>query len=336
MRNLPSDDKELASSTLTPPAGLAVVQQLEKIKSLATEWQKQGKRVALVPTMGNLHEGHFSLVKLARQHADVVVVSIFVNPLQFGKNEDFDRYPRTLEQDVLALTLIGADVVFAPNHEVLYPEKRLMAEHTSEMTSVVPPNALVQQLCGLHRPGHFTGVATIVLKLFLLTKANVAIFGQKDYQQVAVIKQMVADLNLDISILAAATARAEDGLALSSRNQYLSPEQRMLAPRIYQTLLSMADRLEDGFHDYATLIKQAKHVLKTMGIKTVEYLEILHPETLTASQVYDRQWVILIAVKLGNTRLIDNLLVTAPILESLMGDEIELGGDRNHDTMRFS
>lgn len=299
-----------------PPARLEVVQKSDVLQQMARYWQRQGKQVALVPTMGNLHEGHFSLVKQAKQKADIVIVSIFVNPLQFAKHEDFDHYPRTLEQDVLALTLIGVDVVFAPHHESLYP-KQLMVENNSELTAVVPPTALVQQLCGLHRPGHFTGVATIVLKLLLLAKANTAVFGQKDYQQVAVIRQMVADLNIDVEIITAPTTRADDGLALSSRNQYLSPEQRMLAPRIYQTLLSMADRLQYGYNDYAGLIKQATNALKSMGIKQLEYLEIRHPDTLAHSQPSDRTWVILIAVKLGNTRLIDNLVVEATEVDRL-------------------
>ncbi len=297
----------------SPPAHLEVVQQAEAMQALARGWQRQGKRVALVPTMGNLHEGHFSLVRLAKLQADIVLVSIFVNPLQFGQGEDFDRYPRTLEQDVLALTLLGVDVVFAPSADVMYPQshRRLMAEDAQATTHIEPPAALVQSLCGKQRPGHFTGVATVVFKLFALTKANVAIFGQKDFQQVAVIKQMVIDLNLDIDIITAPTARADDGLALSSRNQYLSPEHRALAPRIYQTLLSMADRLQYGQRDYASLIKQASNALKSMGIKPLEYLEIRHPDTLAPAQAQDERWVIAIAVKLGHTRLIDNLVVEA-------------------------
>jgi pantoate--beta-alanine ligase len=311
----------LLNNTETPtensltPAHLDIVQKIDDLQLLTRQWQEQGKRVALVPTMGNLHEGHFSLVTLAKQEADIVIVSIFVNPLQFGKNEDFDRYPRSLEQDVFALARLGVNLVFAPSNETLYPHKHLMADNVAEMTTVTPPSSLVNQLCGQHRPGHFTGVATIVLKLFMITKANIAVFGQKDYQQVAVIKQMVHDLNIDIKIITAPTSRAEDGLALSSRNQYLSPEHRQLAPRIYQTLLSIADRLQDGHKDYTGLIKQAATALKSMGIKPLEYLEIRHPDTLAPSQPWDKRWVILIAVKLGHTRLIDNLLVTSESLD---------------------
>lgn len=312
---LSNTEEHINNDNASIPTHLDIVQTADTLHGYARLWQQQGKRVALVPTMGNLHEGHFSLVKLAKTQADIVIVSIFVNPLQFGKNEDFDRYPRTLDQDVFALARLGVDLVFAPSSETIYPRKHLMAENTSEMTSVTPPSSLVNQLCGLHRPGHFTGVATIVLKLFMITKANLAVFGQKDYQQIAVIKQMVADLNVDIEIITAPTSRAEDGLALSSRNQYLSPEHRQLAPRIYQTLLSIADRLQDGHKDYASLIKQATKVLKSMGIKPLEYLEIRHPDTLALSQPWDTRWVILIAVKLGNTRLIDNLVVASEQIE---------------------
>jgi pantoate--beta-alanine ligase len=250
-------------------------------------------------------------VRQARANADVVVVSIFVNPLQFGRGEDFERYPRTLEQDVLSLTLLGVDCVFAPDVDELYPHRRHLADEQPVTTAIVPPSWLTSELCGAQRTGHFTGVATVVAKLFHIVQPDVAIFGQKDYQQVAVIRQMMADLNWSIEIQTAPTVRDTDGLALSSRNQYLTPEQRQLAPRIYQMLLSIADRLRNGDRRYAQLIKKARDTLLSMGIKDMEYVEIRHPDTLNHPLPTDQRWVVLVAVKLGQTRLIDNLVVEA-------------------------
>jgi pantoate--beta-alanine ligase len=244
----------------------------------------------------------------------VVVVSIFVNPLQFGKGEDFNHYPRTTEQDVLALTLLGVDLVFAPNAEALYPERMSMADDVAHSMTIVPPTSITNILCGAKRPGHFMGVATIVAKLFNLVQPHVAVFGQKDYQQVAVIRQLIQDLNFSIQLVTVPTGRADDGLALSSRNQYLSTEERALAPRLYQMLLSLADHLKDGNNQYDALCLRATKSLKSMGFKTVEYVEILDPIRLTQSQPQDRQWVVLLAVKLGNTRLIDNIVVEADSL----------------------
>jgi pantoate--beta-alanine ligase len=276
-----------------------------------SQWASQGQRVALVPTMGNLHEGHFSLVKLAREHADRVVVSIFVNPLQFAQGEDFEHYPRTLEQDTLALTLLGVDLVFAPDASVIYPDSLSMANEVAQTTTIVAPPSLAGILCGANRPGHFTGVTTIVGKLFHLVEPDMAIFGQKDYQQVAIIRQMVKDLNWSIEVITAPTTRAPDGLALSSRNQYLTNKQRFVAPRIYQTLLSMADRLMDGERNFVKLVKQATEALKSSGFGQIDYIDIRHPDTLRTSLATDQRWVLLMAVRLGNTRLIDNLVVEA-------------------------
>jgi pantoate--beta-alanine ligase len=277
-------------------------------------WAAEGLRVALVPTMGNLHEGHFALVKQARALADRVVVSIFVNPLQFAQGEDFDHYPRTLEQDTLALALLGVDVVFAPEATDIYPEKQTMANEAARATTIVPPVFLTNMLCGANRPGHFTGVTTIVGKLFHIVEPSIAIFGQKDYQQVAILRQMAQDLNWNIQLITAPTTRAEDGLALSSRNQYLDPKQRFIAPRIYQTLLSLGDRLRDGERQYDKLVKQATNALKSSGFNQIDYIDIRHPDTLMPSRITDNRWVLLIAARLGNTRLIDNLVVEADSL----------------------
>ncbi len=294
----------------TNPSCLTITRTLDDMKQHREQWAAQGLRVALVPTMGNLHEGHFSLVKLAREKADRVVVSIFVNPLQFAQGEDFEHYPRTLEQDILALTLLGVDVVFAPDASAIYPESSSsMANEVSRSTTIVPPAQLTNILCGANRPGHFTGVTTIVGKLFHLVAPDVAIFGQKDYQQVAIIQQMVQDLNFSIELVSAPTTRASDGLALSSRNQYLSDKQRFIAPRIYQTLLSLGDRLREGERNYAKLVKQATEALKASGFNQVDYVDMRHPISLQASLATDTAWVLLIAARLGSTRLIDNIVV---------------------------
>jgi pantoate--beta-alanine ligase len=259
--------------------------------------------------MGNLHEGHFSLVKLAQQHADKVVVSIFVNPLQFGPNEDFDRYPRTLEADVQALSQLGVDVVFAPGVDEIYPE-RGSESSGSEGFLVLPPPKLTNILCGESRPGHFTGVATIVLKLFNMIQPQFAVFGEKDYQQLAIIKAMIKALNLPIQILSAPTCRAADGLALSSRNQYLSTLERQQAPVIYQTLQTIALGLREG-QSSEVLIEQAQQQLIRLGFNSIDYIAVRHPNSLEKlAQLGSEGAVVLIAARLGNTRLIDNLVVS--------------------------
>lgn len=286
-----------------------VIHSLTDWHSLQSSWQAQSQRIALVPTMGNLHEGHFSLVKLAQQQADKVVVSIFVNPLQFGPHEDFDRYPRTLVADVKALTALGVDVVFAPEVREVYPEK---AHNQASMDgfSVVPPSFLTDTLCGLTRPGHFNGVATIVLKLFNMIQPQVAVFGEKDYQQLAILKAMVKALNLPITVVSAPTARAADGLALSSRNQYLTATQRTQAPAIYAALQAIAQGLKQGQWS-ADLSAQAEQQLMQQGFDAVDYVAIRHPYSLHAlTQLGHDGAVILIAARLGQTRLIDNLHVT--------------------------
>ncbi|MDD4911238.1 MAG: pantoate--beta-alanine ligase [Sideroxydans sp.] len=255
-------------------------------------------RVAFVPTMGNLHEGHLDLVRHARTRGECVVVSIFVNPLQFGPNEDFDKYPRTLVADCAKLEGL-ADVVFAPDVEGMYPEKQTVYVEVPEIAS---------QLCGEFRPGHFRGMATVVLKLLNLVQPQVAIFGKKDYQQLAIIRQMVNQFNLPIDIVGAETVRAADGLALSSRNQYLSDTERTEATTLSRILRDVQNRLLAGVRDYVELEAQAKKALSDRGWQ-VEYVTVRNPSDLGAPTVTDRQWVVLAAARLGKTRLIDNLEV---------------------------
>ncbi|MHB1176142.1 MAG: pantoate--beta-alanine ligase [Sulfuriferula sp.] len=261
-------------------------------------WRAENADVAIVPTMGNLHEGHISLARQARRHARRVIVSIFVNPLQFGANEDFSRYPRTLSDDCDRLREVDTDVVFAPAADTLFPHPQ--SYH-------VEPPALANELCGAFRPGHFRGVATIVLKFFNITQPCVALFGQKDYQQLAIIRGMVTDLNVPVDIVAGATVRAADGLALSSRNGFLSAPERAEAPRLYQTLNVIRDRLATGQRDFTALELAASATLAVHGWR-VDYVAIRRRD-LTMPASGDTDFVVLAAAHLGNTRLIDNIEV---------------------------
>ena len=256
------------------------------------------KIIGFVPTMGNLHQGHLNLVREARKLCDVVVVSIFVNPIQFGPNEDFDNYPRTLEHDSHLLAEVGCDIVFAPTVEQMYGKHpRLTNISVGEITN---------DLCGLQRPGHFDGVAVVVTKLFNIVQPNIAFFGHKDYQQLAVIKQLVRDLNMPIEVIGVPIARAEDGLALSSRNGYLTEQERQTAPVIYQSLKVAEKALQSG----TALDLSLEHIRTTLtqtGL-VVDYVEARTPMLQKAAQ-FDQDVILFVAAKLGKTRLIDNLQV---------------------------
>ena len=270
---------------------------IHTIKELR-DWRREAGSVAFVPTMGNLHEGHLALVREAAKRADNVVVSIFVNRLQFGQGEDFDRYPRTLEQDAAKLAGEGVAVLFAPSEQELYP-------NVAQQYNVEPPN-LQNELCGAFRPGHFRGVATVVAKLFNIVEPDYACFGKKDYQQLAILQGMAADLNFRVEIVPVDIGRAADGLALSSRNQYLSEAERKQAPQLYRELQAVARAVENGNRDYAALEQQAAANLKQAGWQ-VDYVEIRHAGNLQVAHVGDGELVVLAAARLGNTRLIDNV-----------------------------
>lgn len=256
------------------------------------------KTIGFVPTMGNLHQGHLNLVREAKRRCDVVVVSIFVNPIQFGEGEDFETYPRTLDADSQLLAEVGCDVIFAPTVQQMY------GEHPRKTTVTV--QGVTEVLCGQSRPGHFDGVATVVTKLFNIVQPDSAFFGQKDWQQLAVIRAMTRDLNLPIDIVGVPIARADDGLALSSRNGYLSVEQRQRAPLIYQTLLQAKQALEQG-EALATVLLNAETKLANAGFD-VDYLAAYTPDLL-AIDTFTQDIVLFVAAKLGHTRLIDNLYV---------------------------
>lgn len=273
---------------------------IAQLRAALNRARQDGKRIGLVPTMGNLHAGHVTLVTKARQRTDFVVVSIFVNPLQFGAGEDLDSYPRTLEEDQRKLLDAGADLVFAPNVKEMYPEG--MAGHTRISVPVVS-----EGLCGASRPGHFEGVATVVCKLLNIVQPDLAVFGQKDFQQLAVIRKMAHDLCLPVQVMGEPTVRADDGLALSSRNGYLSPEERQTAPILFQTLQDTARAIQAGARDYPALIESARQRLADAGLRA-DYLDLRDALTLDPVTTDTRDMVILAAAYLGKTRLIDNLL----------------------------
>ncbi len=279
---------------------MLTIQSIAELRTQLASWRNQGRSLALVPTMGNLHAGHLHLVEQARKHAERVVVSVFVNPLQFGPGEDYDRYPRTLEEDRLQLEAIGADLLFAPLLTEIYPFP------LAESTYVEVP-VITEILCGAHRPGHFRGVTTVVAKLFNLVQPDVALFGEKDYQQLQVIRKMVTDLNFPVRVESVPIVREADGLALSSRNRYLNLQERALAPLLYQSLCKARDAIVGGEKDFVALSRQAMAFLENRGLQP-EYFEIRRTD-LSGATADDRPLVILAAARIGATRLIDNLSV---------------------------
>lgn len=275
---------------------------IAQVRAAVARAREEGKRIGLVPTMGNLHAGHIALVEKALQRTDYVVVSIFVNPLQFGPSEDLDAYPRTLAEDQSKLLDAGAQLIFAPNVTEMYPDG--MAGHARVSVPVVS-----EGLCGASRPGHFEGVATVVCKLLNIVQPDLAIFGEKDFQQLAVIRKMVLDLCLPVQVMGEPTVRAEDGLALSSRNGYLNEAERQLAPLLYQTLQRIAEQVSAGRRDYAQVIEEARQSLLEAGLRP-DYLDLRDALSLQPVTPDSETVVALAAAYLGRTRLIDNLQFT--------------------------
>ena len=278
------------------------VNNINDLRQQVAAWRAAGERIALVPTMGNLHEGHLELVRQAQQRADRVAVTIFVNPLQFGAGEDFESYPRTLREDSGKLEQVNADLLFVPPNDDVYPRKQ------EEQTRVTVPG-LSDILCGASRPGHFAGVATVVCKLFNMVQADLALFGEKDFQQLLVIRRVVEDLCIPVEIIGVPTVREQDGLALSSRNGYLTPEERAHAPALYRTLRKTAAAIKNGYRDYSALETAATDQLEDAGFSP-DYCSIHLTADLAKPGDEDQELVILAAAYLGRTRLIDNLRVT--------------------------
>jgi pantoate--beta-alanine ligase len=278
---------------------MQTVNAIAALRQLVGAWRQQGERIAFVPTMGNLHAGHLALVEAARQHADRVVVSIFVNPMQFGPGEDFERYPRTLAKDSAQLKQVAADLLFAPPVEEVYPAG-------AEQQTRVEVVGLSEILEGERRPGHFTGVATVVAKLFNMVQPDVALFGEKDYQQLLVIRRMVTELCFPVEIIGQPTVREADGLAMSSRNGYLSETERAVAPVMYQALCQVADRVAQGDRDFTSLEAQELQALEGAGFAP-DYFAIRAVDTLAPPSAQATEVVILAAARLGVTRLIDNI-----------------------------
>lgn len=278
-----------------------VVRTVADLRAAVTRARGDGKRIGFVPTMGNLHAGHIALVRKAGQRAEFVVASIFVNPLQFGPNEDLDNYPRTLAADQEKLVDAGCHLLFAPSVEEMYP-------HGQASQTIVRVPGVSEGLCGGSRPGHFDGVSTVVSKLFNMVLPDLAVFGQKDFQQLAVIRTMVRDLNMPVQIIGEPTVRADDGLALSSRNGYLSPDERATAPGLHRTLHQMASAMRQGERDYPALLAAGQLALQAAGFR-LDYLEIRNALDLGPATDASHELVILAAAFLGKTRLLDNLLV---------------------------
>lgn len=276
------------------------VKNLQQLRAAISRARSEGKRIAFVPTMGNLHAGHIALIQHATERADFVVASIFVNPLQFGANEDLDSYPRTLAADQSKLLEAGCNLLFTPDAQEMYPQG--MAQQT-----IVSVPGVSAGLCGGSRPGHFDGVATIVCKLFNMVQPDIALFGEKDFQQLAVIRKMVADLNIPVHIFGVPIVRDHDGLALSSRNGYLSAQQRAVAPALQQGLQALKAQIKNGRRDYTTLFEQFKTDLQAAGFR-LDYVELRDALSLQPAAMDSTQLVLLAAAYLGSTRLIDNLI----------------------------
>jgi pantoate--beta-alanine ligase len=294
---------EARPAELQKGSRMSTVTTIAEVRAQVAEWRAARERVVFVPTMGNLHAGHVSLIEAARRHGKRFVASIFVNPMQFGPNEDFAHYPRTPAQDAKMLADAGCDLMFMPDVVEIYPNG------ADNATRVEVPG-ISNILCGEFRPGHFEGVATIVAKLFNIVDADVAIFGEKDFQQLTVIRRMVADLCLRVEIVGAPTVREDDGLAMSSRNQYLSAQERALAPAIYRQLQQAVMALGSGVRDFPRIEGTGRAALDGAGLRP-DYFSVRDARTLAPARPDTRHFVVLTAARIGKARLIDNLQFTA-------------------------
>jgi pantoate--beta-alanine ligase len=281
---------------------ITVIETIEEMQAYSARARRDGKRIALVPTMGALHEGHLTLMREAKQRADLVVASIFVNPTQFGPHEDFSNYPREKESDCQKAKNAGVDAIFYPAPTEMYPDGYATYIHVEGITA---------KLCGLTRPGHFKGVATVVAKLLNIVKPDIAVFGQKDAQQVLVLKRMVQDLNMDVKIAVLPIQRHDDGLALSSRNQYLSADERKAALVLSRSLNLAKQAVENGMRDIAQLQDKVRAEIVSEPLANIDYIEIYSYPALQEIKVLNGSALLALAVKIGQTRLIDNLILEA-------------------------
>lgn len=290
-------------SRSTPGRELTIVRTVEDLRKTITKWRAQGLRVALIPTMGALHHGHLSLIRIAQAHVDRVVVSIFVNPMQFGPNEDFERYPRLEAEDAAKLREVNTDLLYAPSVTVMYPKGFATTVHVAGVT---------EGLCGAVRPGHFDGVTTVVAKLLLQCLPDIAVFGEKDYQQFVALSHLCADLDIPTRIMPGPIIREADGLATSSRNVYLSGEERQIAVTLSRVLRHIASEISNGSDDFDRLIAEGARQLGEAGFRNVEYIEIRDSETLKPVTTINGPARVLAAAWLGKTRLIDNMPIARP------------------------
>lgn len=279
---------------------IKTLSKIEDMRKTADVLRHEGRRIAFVPTMGFLHEGHLSLMRVGRRNADVLIASIFVNPAQFGPTEDFDTYPRDLQRDLDLCSKEDVDLVFMPTAGDLYPEG---------YETYVKLDRLPNHLCGLSRPVFFTGIATVVMKLFNIVKPHLAVFGEKDFQQLQIIKRMVWDLNVGIEIVSAPIVREPDGLAMSSRNAYLTPAQRPAALALYRSLMLAKEMVEKGIRETAQIVGEARRLIENQPETDIDYLTICDPETLTELDCINQSALMALAVRVGKTRLIDNIVL---------------------------
>lgn len=279
---------------------MEIIKKIELMQEVSDKWRREGNIISCVPTMGFLHQGHVELLSVGREKGDRLVMTIFVNPTQFGPHEDYERYPQDTEGDLNKARSAGVDAVFMPAVEEMYPDG---------FQSTVTVENITQYLCGKSRPGHFAGVTVVVAKLFNITKPHLAIFGEKDYQQLIVIKQMVRDLNMDIEIIGVPTVREKDGLAMSSRNNYLSPEERLSALSLKKGLDFAKKMVAEGERDSAKIKNAVRELILSHPFTEIDYITICDPEKLTDMENIDRPSLLALAVRVGKTRLIDNIIV---------------------------
>ena len=280
---------------------MKTIESISRMSTFSKIVKKEGKSIGLVPTMGALHEGHLSLARTAKKHTDVVVMSIFVNPIQFGQSEDLDKYPRDFKRDEELARLAGVDVIFYPSANQMYPEG---------FSTYVDVEGLTGTLCGASRPGHFRGVTTVVMKLFAIVKPDVAYFGQKDAQQAIVIKKMVDDLDLDIDVKVLPVVREKDGLAMSSRNVYLSTDERKEAAVLYQALRKAEELIRQGETETAKVIRAMEEMIKAKHNARIDYIAVVDPKNLKDAKTISGEALVALAVFIGKTRLIDNIIVS--------------------------